>query len=124
MRPQAALSLDVPVGQLPDTDRSALAQELGYKTIGKELPDHVTLTDIIKTMPKEVRFGGGCRKRVWRLARGGVPQLCSRLCPRAPQASPLPHFSPAKHSRRSCWPARAAARRCLPSTPSGHGAQW
>lgn len=42
------------VGQLSDEDRAALAEQLGYRKIGKELPDDVTLTDVIKSLPKEV----------------------------------------------------------------------
>ena len=51
-----AAALTVPVNQLTDEERAALAHELGYKSIGRELPDNVTLTDIIKTMPPEVRI--------------------------------------------------------------------
>ncbi len=52
----AAVSIDV--GQLSDGERQHLALELGYKTIGKELPDSVTLTDVVKSMPPEVRYAG------------------------------------------------------------------
>lgn len=51
------------VGKMSDADRAALAKELGYLKIGKELPDDVTLSDIVKSMPKEVRNrlgGDGC----------------------------------------------------------------
>lgn len=44
----------VPIGQLPAEQRQALADQWGYKTIGAELPDGVTLTDIVKSMPPEV----------------------------------------------------------------------
>lgn len=49
-----AAALSVPVNQLSDEERAQLAKELGYKSIGKELPDGVTLTDIVKSMPAEV----------------------------------------------------------------------
>lgn len=45
----------MPIGQLPAEQRQALADQWGYKTIGAELPDGVTLTDIVKSMPPEVR---------------------------------------------------------------------
>jgi omega-6 fatty acid desaturase (delta-12 desaturase) len=44
----------VPIGQLPLEQRQALAEQWGYKTIGAELPDGVSLTDIVKSMPQEV----------------------------------------------------------------------
>eukprot|EP00879_Flechtneria_rotunda_P000185 GHRR01000256.1.p1 GENE.GHRR01000256.1~~GHRR01000256.1.p1 ORF type:complete len:427 (+),score=109.84 GHRR01000256.1:129-1409(+) len=44
----------VPVSQLSDTERAQLAEQWGYECIGRELPDNVTLTDIIKSMPPEV----------------------------------------------------------------------
>ncbi|GLI71324.1 hypothetical protein VaNZ11_016484 [Volvox africanus] len=49
-----AAALTVPVNQLTDEERAQLARELGYKSIGRELPDDVTLTDIVKSMPSEV----------------------------------------------------------------------
>jgi omega-6 fatty acid desaturase (delta-12 desaturase) len=39
---------------MTDAERAAYARQLGYTKIGKELPDDVTLTQIIKSMPKEV----------------------------------------------------------------------
>lgn len=39
---------------LTDEQRKALAAELGYRNIPKELPDDVSLTDIVKTLPPEV----------------------------------------------------------------------
>lgn len=41
-------------GFLSTEERTAMAQKFGYRSIGKELPDDVTLSDIVKTMPKEV----------------------------------------------------------------------
>lgn len=52
--PRAASVEALPISQLPDEQRAALAAEFGYKSIGKELPDGVSLTDIIRTMPSEV----------------------------------------------------------------------
>jgi omega-6 fatty acid desaturase (delta-12 desaturase) len=47
----------VPINSLTDDERAALAKELGYTKIGKELPDGVTLTDIVKSMPPQVGDG-------------------------------------------------------------------
>lgn len=53
--PVAAKAVVAPVATLSDEQRAELAAELGYLKIGKELPDTVSLTDIVKTMPPEVR---------------------------------------------------------------------
>jgi len=45
----------VPIAQLSDAERARLAEQWGYKTIGCDLPNDVTLTDIVKSMPSEVR---------------------------------------------------------------------
>lgn len=37
-----------------DEQRAALAREMGYETIGKPLPDYVTLQKVINSMPKSV----------------------------------------------------------------------
>jgi omega-6 fatty acid desaturase (delta-12 desaturase) len=39
---------------LTDEERAKVAESLGYKSIGKELPNGVSLTDIVRTMPPEV----------------------------------------------------------------------
>lgn len=54
----AALSLPqtTDIQKLNDEDRTELAHRLGYRQIGKELPDDVTLGQIIKSMPQEVRM--------------------------------------------------------------------
>ena len=39
---------------MTDAERKALAEEVGFKCIGKELDDKVTLTEIVKSMPAEV----------------------------------------------------------------------
>lgn len=53
-RVQSAATATIGVQGLSDEQRSALAEKLGYRTIGKELPDDVKLTDIIKSLPAEV----------------------------------------------------------------------
>lgn len=52
----AAIAMPMEAAPQPYTDdeRAALAEKLGYRKIGKELPDSVTLTHIIKSLPKEV----------------------------------------------------------------------
>jgi hypothetical protein len=45
-------------GRLSAEDRTALAEELGYRSIGADLPDNVTLTQVISSLPKEVRAFG------------------------------------------------------------------
>ena len=53
--PKAAASLDVTsINELTDPERAALAEQLGFRKIGKELPDEVTLQDVIKSMPSQV----------------------------------------------------------------------
>ena len=39
---------------LSDADRASLAASLGYRSIGAELPDTVSLTDVIKSLPPSV----------------------------------------------------------------------
>ena len=53
----AALSMPqtTDIQKLNDEDRTELAHRLGYRQIGRELPDDVTLGQIIKSMPQEVR---------------------------------------------------------------------
>jgi len=40
--------------EMTDAERAALAEKSGFRTVAKELPDGVSLTDIVKTMPPEV----------------------------------------------------------------------
>ena len=49
-----APSVPADVGSLPQADRAALAEELGYRSIGADLPSNVTLTDVISSLPKSV----------------------------------------------------------------------
>jgi hypothetical protein len=39
--------------EMSDAERAAMAKELGYTQIGREVPSSVTLTDIVKSMPQE-----------------------------------------------------------------------
>ena len=50
----AAISLSVPVEQLSDSERQQVANQYGYTKIGKKLPEGVTLSQIVKSMPSEV----------------------------------------------------------------------
>lgn len=50
--PQSQFLKDV--GRMPEHERQALAKRWGYRQVGKELPEGVKLTDIVKTLPKEV----------------------------------------------------------------------
>lgn len=55
--PEALTQLNpnnVPIPQLDDDTRAKVAEQLGYRSIGKELPNGVTLGQIIKTMPSDV----------------------------------------------------------------------
>ena len=50
----SAAAVSVPVGQLSDAERQQLAHQYGYSKIGKQLPDGVTLSQIVKSMPSQV----------------------------------------------------------------------
>ena len=55
--PEALTQLNpnnVPIPQLDDDTRAQVAEQLGYRSIGKELPDGITLGQIIKSMPSDV----------------------------------------------------------------------
>lgn len=53
--PKAAAALDIAsIPQMTDVERAELAEQLGYRKIGKELPNDVTLQDVIKSLPEEV----------------------------------------------------------------------
>lgn len=75
----------VSVGTMSDEDRAALAQQLGYKSIGKELPDGVTLTEIVKSMPPEVRGREQNRGGLARAAAGGGHHAYARPRGRFPR---------------------------------------
>lgn len=42
------------IQELSDEERAALARSYGYRSIGKDLPDDVKLSDIVRSMPDEV----------------------------------------------------------------------
>ena len=50
----ATIAIPASMNDISDAERQALATELGYRKIGKELPDGVTLNDVVQSMPKEV----------------------------------------------------------------------
>lgn len=50
----SAAAVSVPVEQLSDAGRQQLAHQYGYTKIGKQLPDDVTLSHIVKSMPSQV----------------------------------------------------------------------
>lgn len=51
---KAASVVSVPVEQLSDSERQQVAHQYGYSRIGKTLPDGVTLSQIVKSMPSQV----------------------------------------------------------------------
>ena len=52
--PSARQEPKSPVSGLSDAERAALAEQLGYRSIGKDLPDDVTLSKVVSSMPKDV----------------------------------------------------------------------
>ena len=42
------------VAQLDAQQRAALAEQLGYRSVGAELPEDVSLGDVIQSLPKSV----------------------------------------------------------------------
>eukprot|EP01025_Chloroclados_australasicus_P010955 TRINITY_DN1468_c0_g1_i1.p2 TRINITY_DN1468_c0_g1~~TRINITY_DN1468_c0_g1_i1.p2 ORF type:complete len:421 (+),score=5.35 TRINITY_DN1468_c0_g1_i1:32-1264(+) len=40
--------------ELTEQQRRAWAQQIGFRSIGKELPDNITLVDVVKSLPREV----------------------------------------------------------------------
>ena len=42
------------IGFMSDAERAVLAEKWGFNQIGKELPDNVRLSDIVKSMPRDV----------------------------------------------------------------------
>ncbi len=53
-RPAAAAIDASAIPQLTDEQRAQLAEQLGYRSIGKDLPSDVTLSDVIKSLPADV----------------------------------------------------------------------
>merc|ERR1712130_410028 len=52
--PQATHAIAAPASELSVQVREALEKELGYRQIGAELPDNVSLSNIIQSLPPEV----------------------------------------------------------------------
>ena len=50
----AADRVESGVAQLDAQQRAALAEQLGYRCIGAELPENVSLGDVIQSLPKRV----------------------------------------------------------------------
>jgi omega-6 fatty acid desaturase (delta-12 desaturase) len=73
------------VGHLPEAERTALAEKFGYRSIGEELPDKVKLSDIVKSLPKEVFDIDN--KRSWLAALTSLVAFPASLL--------LVHYSPA-----------------------------
>ena len=103
----AAVSIDV--GLLSDGERKLVAQELGYKTIGKELPDTVSLTDVVKSMPPEVRPAGRPGKSMHALEM----LACCCLCMAGRMPWYRPHGAVPTHTRRcSSWTTASRGAPC------------
>jgi len=56
--PKSAAAEVAALPEMTDSQRAELAEKLGYRSIGKELPSDVTLSDVIKSLPEDV---GGAR---------------------------------------------------------------
>jgi len=59
-----------------DEQRAALAKEMGYETIGKPLPDDITLQKVINSMPKKV-FELNHTKAWWGVLRTIIAMGCA-----------------------------------------------
>jgi omega-6 fatty acid desaturase (delta-12 desaturase) len=89
---------------MTDEDRAALAKEMGYNRIGKELPDDVTLGNIVQSMPKDVgiehQIGNACgvhrhAERWWQSMRGSCRHLRNRARqPAQPHTHTHTHATP------------------------------
>lgn len=52
---------ETPTHQLSDTERFELAERLGYRSVGAQLPKGVTLSKINSTLPRDVSpLGSDC----------------------------------------------------------------
>ena len=51
---EAAIAVAPTASSLSDADRAAVARDLGYRSIGADLPAGVTLQDVIKSLPASV----------------------------------------------------------------------
>lgn len=83
--PPATYTDLVDVGRMPAETRQALAEKWGYRSIGEELPDSVKLSEIVKSLPKEVFEIDNTRS--WLTAITSLITL--------PLSLALIHFSPA-----------------------------
>jgi hypothetical protein len=72
------------VGRMPAAERAALAEKFGYRSIGEELPDNVKLSEIVKSLPKDVFKIDN--------ARSWLAALTSLIA--FPASLALVHFSP------------------------------
>ena len=52
----AAVPLRAPPADDQPAERARIAEQTGYRTIGAELPDDVSLGDIVASLPKDVRL--------------------------------------------------------------------
>lgn len=50
----AAAAVSVPIEHLSDEERQQVAHQYGYTKVGKQLPQGVTLSQIVKSMPSQV----------------------------------------------------------------------
>ena len=62
-----------PSSGLSEADREELAEKLGYRQIGAELPDNVTLGQIVQTLPKDVRESTSSNKPLHKLRSTDKP---------------------------------------------------
>lgn len=74
-----AAAVSVPVDQLSDAERQQLAHQYGYTKIGKQLPDGVTLSQIVKSMPSQVKDSPCWRPGLFALAFNKSCRLRSSL---------------------------------------------
>lgn len=79
---------------LSDEERQKYAESIGFTTVGKHLPDDVTLQQVIKSMPPEVRMQLNC---------------CIWMCSLTTQATCLIHRS---HSTAGCLQASCSVSLC------------
>ena len=53
-RANAAAVVSIPVEELTDAQRQEVADNIGYRSIGKPVPKDISLSTIVKSMPSEV----------------------------------------------------------------------
>ena len=95
------------MNELSDVQRQALATELGYEKIGKELPDGVSLNDIVQSLPKEVRSTSKTEYNHFNSMPSSAssahspPQNFSRHRPHHPPATTHPTLPPSSNHSAS-----------------------